>query len=75
MKYNKQKFGLRLITFPIKLAFQLVFRLICALMETYQWVRFGGQEVIYSDDNGKSLCVIIEQNKELIELLKKEKDV
>jgi hypothetical protein len=43
-------------------------------METYSWVRFGSQELMYGKDKGKSLVKLIEQNEKLIELWESRSD-
>jgi|GEM_PF-4070919 hypothetical protein len=72
--WNKEKLPLRIITSPLKLAFQLLWRILCAFMETYSWVRFGSQELMYGKDKGKSLVKLIEQNEKLIELWESRSD-
>ena len=49
-KVNKKYLLLRILTFPIKLIFSLLWFNLFALLKTYQWVIFGGDEIIFGTD-------------------------
>ncbi len=70
MKVNKKRLGLRIVTFPLKLIFQVAWFLVLAITTSFQWVLYGGQEIYYGkDDYGGSLCKLIESNKELVDIM------
>lgn len=69
-KWNKEKLIQRILVFPIKLVFQLAWGIASSLIYSFKWLKNGSQELVYGDDNGKSLCKIIEQNEKIIESLK-----
>ena len=50
MKVNKKFLFLRIITFPIKLAFMLFWGILFAVFKSVQWVWFGGDEIILGKD-------------------------
>ena len=66
-KWNKNKLLLRILTFPIKLIFQLFWGFVYSFLITFKWLKNGSQELIYSDDTSDSLVKIIDQNKKIIE--------
>ena len=70
MNINKKYLLIRILTFPIKLAFTLFWNNLIALMLTWQWILHGGQELYYGKDNDASLVKLIEQNEEIIKKLK-----
>jgi len=71
MKLNKKYLVLRIITFPIKLFFQVSWSILIGIFTSFNWLMHGGEEIYYGKDNGKSLLEIAQQNKELIKLLNK----
>lgn len=50
MKVQKKYFLLRVITFPIKLVFDLLWFNLFAIVKTFQWVVYGGDEIIFGKD-------------------------
>lgn len=69
MKWNKKYLLIRILTFPIKLIFSIVWHSLIGLMLSLQWLIHGAQEVYYGKDNGNSLVKIIEQNEKIIQKL------
>ena len=66
MKINKKYLALRIITFPIKLIFTIVWFFIMSLIISAKWVIFGSQELYYGKDGKNSLTNLIEQNEKII---------
>lgn len=66
-KWNKNKLLLRILTFPIKLIFQLFWGFVYSFIITCKWLKNGSQELIYGDGTSESLVKIIDQNKKIIE--------
>ncbi|AZA60802.1 hypothetical protein EG340_06995 [Chryseobacterium indoltheticum] len=50
MKINKKYFLIRLITSPLKLIFLLFWYVLFSVLKTFQWVIYGGDEVIFGKD-------------------------
>jgi hypothetical protein len=69
MKINKTHFALRLITFPIKLVFTLLWHLLIGVLYSVKWLKHGGQELYYSNEHGGNLVKLIESNEKLIDAL------
>jgi hypothetical protein len=62
MKIQKRYFLLRIITFPIKLAFSLVWFLLFGIKISVQWLLFGSQELYYGKGlDRESLANFIER--------------
>lgn len=73
--WNKHYLILRIISLPIKLLFQITWGILLAILQSFHWLKFGSQELLYGKDNGKFLIRIIDQNEKLINLLSsKEKE-
>lgn len=73
MKINTRYLGLRILTFPVKLVFTVLWFFLYSLKCSVQWILFGSQELYYGKDKGANLVEILEQNKEIIKLLRKVK--
>jgi hypothetical protein len=71
--WNKHYLILRIFTLPLKLIFQILWGIALGILESFHWLKFGSQELLYGKDNGKSLVRIIEQNERLINLLSDDK--
>lgn len=69
MKWNKKHLWARILTFPFKLIFSIIWHTLIGLKFSVQWLVCGSQEVYYGKDHGKSLIKIIEQNQKIIERL------
>ena len=69
-KWNKEKLLLRILVFPLKLAFQLCWAILATLIYCFQWLKNGSQELVYGDDHKSGLVEILESNKKIIEKLK-----
>lgn len=54
MKIQKTNLALRILLLPFKLIFQLAFQIFIGIKLTIQWVLFGGDELIYSDQFGRA---------------------
>lgn len=65
MKVNKKFLLLRIIAFPLKLAFMLFWYLTFALFKSLQWVWFGGDEIVLGKDFDRNTI------RELIESVEK----
>lgn len=68
MKINKKYLLLRIISFPIKLALQILWGFLFSILISIQWLKHGSQELIYTNDHATSLARLIEQNEKLIKL-------
>lgn len=64
--WNKKKLLLRIITFPIKLSFQIIWGVLSSILLSIKWLKNGSQEVVYGDDFTSSLVRLIEQNEQII---------
>lgn len=73
MKTNKTNLLLRIITFPIKLLFSLLWFNLWAIKVSIQWVKNGGQELIYDNTHGRDLVRLIDQNEKIIKQFNKRK--
>ena len=65
-KWNTKYLPLRIITFPFKLVFQIVWSVLVGLVISFRWLKNGSQEVYYGDDHTSGLVEILEQNKKII---------
>lgn len=65
-KWNKHYLLLRILSFPIKLVFQILWGILLGILQSFHWLKFGSQELLYGKDHGKSLVRIIEQNEQII---------
>ncbi len=65
MKIQKTNLILRILLLPFKLIFQLAFQIFIGIKLSVQWVLFGGDELIYSDQFGRA------QISDLIEAVEK----
>lgn len=72
-KWNKRNLVARILTFPIKIAFQILWGVISSIFISFKWLKNGSQEVVYGDNHGESLVNLIEQNEKIIEHFEKEK--
>jgi len=71
MKINKNQLGIRIITFPIKLAFMILWMITYAIVISFRWLLFGSQELYFGKGFGTGdLSKIVEQNEELIKHFK-----
>lgn len=66
MKWNKKYLWIRIVAFPIKLLFSIIWHSLMGIRLSIQWLVCGGQEVYYGKDHGGSLIKIIEQNEKII---------
>lgn len=73
MKYNKRKLGIRLICFVPFLIYSFTGDIVISIMRSFQWLRFGGQTVIYAEDTRTQIGDLINNTKELVQLLKENK--
>lgn len=71
MKINKRLFVLRLITFPIKLTFTVLWSVLIGLKISIQWLINGSQELYFGADHDKSLVALIENTETIVENMKK----
>lgn len=74
MKIEKRYLGLRICTFWIKLIFSLVWNILFTFVVTYKWILYGSQELLYGKDGKEGLVTLIEQNEEIIKLLKEQQN-
>lgn len=65
-KWNKKNLILRIITFPIKLIFQITWGVLISILYSFQWLKNGGRELVFGDDFDSSLIRLIKQNQEII---------
>lgn len=73
MEINKKYLGLRIITSPLKLIFQILWSILLSFVITFKWIVFGGQELYYGKEGKGNLVKLIEQNEEIIKHLKDKK--
>ena len=67
MKINKKYFLIRLLTFPIKLLFTILWLVFYAFLLSIRWLKYGSQEFYFGKHFGRSeLVQIIEQNEKII---------
>jgi hypothetical protein len=69
MKFNKKYLLLRIIGFPAKLAFSIIWFCLMGILISIKWLKYGGQELYYGQEHGANLVKLIEQNEKLINLL------
>lgn len=69
-KWNKEKLLLRILTFPLKLLFQLLWANLSSILLCFKWLKNGSQELVYGDDHKSSLVEILESNQKIIESFK-----
>ena len=73
MLWNKKRLILRILTFPLKLAFQILWGVLSSILYSFKWLKNGSQEVVYGDDFEKSIVRLIQQNEEIIEKMNRKK--
>ena len=66
-KWNKKNLILRILTFPIKLTFQIIWGVLSSILYSLKWLKNGSQEVVYGDDFSCSIVRLIDQNQEIID--------
>lgn len=65
MKINKKYLLLRIITFPIKLTFHLLWNIIFSFVITLKWLKNGGSELFYGENTKTDLSKILDKLNEL----------
>ena len=61
MKINKKYLLLRIIAFPLKLLFTIIWFLLFAIFKSIQWVAYGSDEIVFRKDfNRNSITELIE---------------
>ena len=65
MKIKTKHLLLRVITFPIKLLFTLIWFNLWSIKVSLQWLFFGGEELFYGKDRA-TLVDLIQQNEKII---------
>lgn len=69
MKLNKKYIIIRLLTFPIKLLFTVLWMLLCAIMLSFRWLFYGSTELYFSKNfNTTELSKIVQQNEDIIKM-------
>ena len=69
MKLQKKYLIARILTFPFKLLFQMVFAVLATIAISCRWVIYGGQEVYYGEETKSSIVNLIKSNEEIIQKL------
>ncbi len=69
-KWNRKRLILRLLSFPVKLLFQILWGVLSSILISIKWLKNGSQELVYGDDYDVSLVEILEQNKKIIKYFK-----
>jgi hypothetical protein len=71
MEINKKFLLIRIITFPFKLLFTLLWMIFFGLLLSFRWLLYGSQEVYFGKHFGNGeLIKIINQNEKIIKLWK-----
>lgn len=69
MKVNYKYLGFRIISFPIKLLFSLIWSFLIAILISLKWLKNGGQELYYGNEFGGTITTLIDSNEKLIKAL------
>lgn len=71
MKVNKQNLILRILTFPVKLIFLLLWHNIVGTVVAIRWIFYGSEEVYFGRNGRKSISEVLRQNEIIIKNLNK----
>ena len=64
-KFNKRKFGLRLIVFPFIFALLFIVHVAFVLKKTYHFLKYGGEYINFEQNEKATIQGIFEMLKEM----------
>ena len=75
MKVNKDKFLIRIITFPLHLVFMLLWQAITGIWLSFNWLFYGAEHIIFMNaDQKSSVAELIRKAEQVIERLENDKN-